>query len=239
MLRDSTSIYNQALYFLRQAFFSSKEEGNIKTPSYNELYNLVKTEDCFVNSKIDYVVKQSSIKQAFNNWKAFIKASILYKKNPSKFLGKPKIPNYLKNGKLNVIEIDKSRLRKTGCFENEVRLPKSNCFIKLPFYIQKNTIRCIKVISFYNKVQILICYEKEKSNIIPSYENCMGIDIGINNLCSITSNNQSLSWIVNGRILKSINQFYNKQKSFIQSELEKCNKRKTSKRIERLSKKEI
>lgn len=237
MLRDSTSIYNQSLYFLRRAFFSSKEEGNIKTPSYNELYNLVKTEDCFVNSKMDYVVKQSSIKQAFNNWKSFIRASISYKKSPSKFLGKPKIPNYLKNGKLNGIEIDKTRLRKIGCSENEVRLPKSNCFIKLPSYIQRNKIRCIKMVSFYSKVQILICYEKEKSNIIPSYENCMGIDIGVNNLCSITTNNQSLSWIVNGRIVKSYNQFYNKQKSLIQSKLEKCNKTKHSKKLDILSKK--
>lgn len=237
MLKDSTSIYNQSLYFLRQAYFSSKEEGNIKTPSYNELYDLVKVEDCFINSKMDYVTKQSSIKQAFNNWKAFIKASISYEKNPSKFLGKPKLPNYLKDGKLNVIEIDKTRLRKTGCSDNEVRIPKSNYFIKIPSYINRNTIRCIKVLAFYNKLQILICYEKEKSDVIPSYENCMGIDIGVNNLCSITSNNQSLSWIVNGRIVKSYNQYFNKHKSLIQSKLEKCNRRKTSKRLDRLSKK--
>lgn len=237
MLRDSTSIYNQALYFLRQSYFKTKDEGKIKTPSYNELYNLVKMENCFVRSNLDYVVKQSSIKQAFNNWKSFIRASISYNKSPLKFLGKPKIPKYLKDGKLNVIEIDKSRLRKTGCSKNEVRLPKSNYFITLPLYINRESIKCIKIVSFYDKVKILVCYEKKQELKTLSYENCMGIDIGVNNLCSITTNNQPLSWIVNGRIVKSYNQFYNKQKSHIQSELERCNKRKTSKRLEKISKK--
>ena len=238
MLESSTRIYNQTLYYLRQAFFTTKEEGKIKTPSYNELYNLVKSRDCYNQSCLDTNVKQYVIKQAFNNWKAFIGASISYNKSPSKFLGKPKIPSYLKDGKLNVITIDKSRFAKKDCREREVRLPKSSYFIKLPKYIDKSSIHCIQIVSFYDRIKIIIVYDKQiDTNITLTKENCIGIDIGVNNLCSITSNNQPLSWIVNGRIVKSYNQYFNKQKALIQSKLEKCNKRKTSKRLGSLSKK--
>ena len=44
-------------------------------------------------------------------------ACVEFLKNPKKFTGRPKIPSYLKEGKLNVVTIDSSRLRKTGCKE--------------------------------------------------------------------------------------------------------------------------
>lgn len=116
-------------------------------------------------------------------------------------------------------------------------MPKSSYFLTLPAYIEQSAINCIKIVAFYGKTKFLICYEKPQITTNLPYEKCIGIDLGVNNLCSITSNNQSLSWIVNGRVIKSYNQFYNKQKSFIQAELEKCNKKKSSRRIEKLSKK--
>ena len=124
MMESSSRIYNQALYFLRQAYFKTKEEGNIKTPSHNQLYHLVKNEDCYKTSVLDNHVRQAAITQAYNNWKAFIKATISYNKNPKKFTGRPKIPSYLKEGKLNVITIYSSRLRKTGCKERTSSITK-------------------------------------------------------------------------------------------------------------------
>ena len=43
------------------------------------------------------------------------------------------------------------------------------------------------------------------------------------------------NYVVNGKPIKSINQYYNKKKSNLQSELETKNKTKTSKRIQNLS----
>ena len=237
MMENSTRIYNQVLYYLRQVYFTTKKDGKLKTISLSKLYSLIKTEECFSNSILDHSVRSGIIKQVYDNWKSFIKASMEYNKNPKKFLGKPKIPNYLKDKKLNIITIDKSRLRKTNCREREIRLPKSSYFIKLPKYIDKSSIRCIQIVPFYDRIKILVVYDKQIEPFTLTKENCMGIDIGVNNLCSITTNNQSLSWIVNGRIIKSYNQFYNKQKSFVQSALEKCNKTKHSKKLDTLSKK--
>lgn len=59
------------------------------------------------------------------------------------------------------------------------------------------------------------------------------IDGGLNNLSTVTFNNGTKPFIINGKPLKSMNQFYNKKKSILQSYI--GDKRKTSKRIVKLS----
>lgn len=231
MLESSTAIYNQSLYFLRQAYFSTKELGKIKTPNYVELYNLVKETESFKNSKLDYVVKQAVIKQVISNWKGFIRATVEYWKNPSKFKGKPKLPRYFKQDKLNLLIVDSSRLRKKNCKENELRLPCSNYKIKTRF--TKDQIDCVRILSFYGKIKIEVIYKKSVKSFPVDYTNAVGLDIGVNNLATITSNNQKLSWIINGRPVKSMNQYYNKQFAYFQSKLSKD--QHTSKRIQALN----
>lgn len=48
--------------------------------------------------------------------------------------------------------------------------------------------------------------------------NYLGIDIGLDNLASCVSNTGSC-FIINGRPLKSINQYYNKKLAFLKSKL--------------------
>jgi len=47
----------------------------------------------------------------------------------------------------------------------------------------------------------------------------MAIDIGVNNLCAVTINDKPFSYVIDGRPLKAISQFYNKIKAEIQSML--------------------
>lgn len=66
-----------------------------------------------------------------------------------------------------------------------------------------------------------------------------GIDIGLNNLATLTSNKPEFTpLLVNGRPLKSINQHYNKRKAGLESKLMKMDaRRRTSHQIERLTNK--
>jgi putative transposase len=58
------------------------------------------------------------------------------------------------------------------------------------------------------------------------------MDLGLDNLVALTSNQPGfIPLLVNGRPLKSINQFYNKRSSRLQSQLKGT--RKTSPRIQR------
>jgi IS605 OrfB family transposase len=60
------------------------------------------------------------------------------------------------------------------------------------------------------------------------------IDLGLNNLVALTSNQPGfVPVLINGRPLKSINQFYNKRKAQLQSQLK--GNRQTSPRIQRLT----
>lgn len=238
MLSDSRAIYDQSLYFLRQAYFETKKlrendsSLKIKTPSFNELYKLVKETISFKDSLIDYNSKVLAIQQSFDMWKAFIKATIAYNKNNKSFNGRPLIPKYLAKAKkeFNVVTISSGRIAKTNCKENEIRLPKSTYKIKIPNYINKKSIKCLRILKFYDKIKIEIVYEKQIK--LKEYENnhSIGIDLGVNNLMAITSNEQNLSWLVNGRPLKSMNRYYNKK-------LASLNSLKATKKIQKLNKK--
>ena len=76
-----------------------------------------------------------------------------------------------------------------------------------------------------------VVYEVKDVEILKDNNRYVGIDLGINNLATITSN-ISQSYIVNGRPVKSINQYYNKVKANLQSQLKD---KRTSKRIQRLT----
>ena len=173
------------------------------------------------------------MKSAFNNFFTYFKASNAYRKNPSKFQGKPKIPNYVKDRYIPVI-LDKTRLGKKKVTENQFRIPKSNVIINFSKSFEKKDIRNVSFNQCCGKIKVIISYEKkEKEPIINN--SFIGIDIGIDNLASITSNDKNFSYIVKGTPLKSMNQYYNKKKAQIQSELEKCNKKKFSRKLERLT----
>lgn len=235
-LDEATAIYNQSLYYLRKEFFESQKE-NVKA-DYNskKLYDLCKISESWLNSTLDYNVKQQVLKNVSTNWFSFFKACKAYWKDKSKFKGKPKILSYLENGRKTFLLIDKTRFRKVNLEKNTIYLPKSNIAISIPKYIKINQIKCLTIHKFYGKTRINIIYEKEiKNEIQLNKNNFIGIDLGVSNIIAITTNNQNKSWIVKGGMIKSMNQFYNKNLSKRKSLLETVNKEKTSKYIEKLN----
>ena len=63
-----------------------------------------------------------------------------------------------------------------------------------------------------------------------------GVDVGLNNLAAVTSNQKGFKpFLINGRPVKAVNNFYNKKKAELQSQLK--GNRKTSNKIQRLSSK--
>ena len=99
MLADSLSIYDQALYFIRQDFFKKPlEERDIckyKIMSKSKLNALIKNTKAVKNSNLDYNIKQHAAYQAlewFADWKEAMKE---YRRNPADFTGEPSIPHYM------------------------------------------------------------------------------------------------------------------------------------------------
>lgn len=236
MLQGVTSVYNQTLYYLRQAYFDGlKKEEPIKLPSSKEVYDLITKTEAWVNAKVDTYAKSSAYKLALQNFFAYFKASNAFRKCPSKFNGKPKIPNYIKDRYIPVI-LDKTRLGRRKVTKNQFIIPKSNNIVSFSNRLERNNIRNVVFNQRLGKIKINISYEKEEKKPLVN-NSFIGIDLGINNLASITSNDKNFSYIVKGTPLKSMNQYFNKKKAQYQSELEKCNKKKCSKKLENLTNK--
>ena len=211
MCFNSKNLYNYANYIIRQEFINSK-----KYIIYGELNKTLKThqqyKDCMSQPA------NCTLRLLDKTWKSFFNSLKEYQKNPNKFLGRPQIPKYLKkNGRFiwmvpnNSCYYDKEngelhfRIKKLHSFKWKCR-----CLGRL---IQVRFIPrgCVYVME--------IVYETEVPDTDGVIERIVGIDFGINNLITASNNIGKEPFIINGKILKSINQFYNKRKSHIQSEL--------------------
>ena len=233
----SKNLYNRALFIYRQVFTDNHD--NI--PEYKDIIN----HDKFIASfalvnrmneikDVDFcsMMKKNGAQQivfqvdkVMKSWFASLKA---YKKDPSKFRGRPRIPSYKKKGELNCLiytYVD-AKLQKDGT----INISKK---IKLPIHTNLTSFQQVRLVPKTGYVQVEIIYNKEISDLKLDQTRAIGIDLGLNNLMAITSNIGNISNLVNGRPLKSINQYYNKKKAYFMSLLEKGGL-KSSKRLRRL-----
>ena len=217
----SKNLYNLGLYTIRQHFFETKEY----LTYVSNFHKLKKSEDY---KKLPAKVSNQTLKMVDKNFKSFF--SLLRKKLPSR------IPKYLdsRNGRFIVIYEKQSlslrSFKKTG----EIKLSKTNIIIKTKIK-DWSLIKEVRVVPRSNHYVIEVVYEKLEKTIMGS--GVASIDPGLNNLVTITFNENINPFIISGGPLKSINQFYNKEKSRLQSELELKQKKKKSKRIIKLTEK--
>ena len=220
------NLYNKANYIIRQELFN-----NGKYISKFDMFNNLKTDPDYM--ALPSRVSRGVLRTLDGNWRGFFESIKDWKKNKEKYKGKPNLPNYLpKNGKFNAIFIDLGIL-KPG--KNKIGIGLSSLKLRINTKIEYKMIKEVNVRPLKSgKYSINIIYEfKEKPRMTNNYNYC-SIDLGLNNLMTLTSNKSGLKpLVVNGRPLKSINQFYNKKKAEFQSELPK--EIYTSKKINKLT----
>lgn len=215
----SKNLYNQALYRIRQQFF--------KDMSFKNYYDLNR-ELCYEN-QIDYRAlptnsSQETLKLVNQNYKSFFQSL-------KKQVKGVKIPKYLDKTKgRQIVVYNHAVLSQKHLQIGIIKLPKSN----LQFKTKQKNIRQVRLIPKNNYIVLEVIYEASIKELLKDNKRYMSIDLGIDNLASCSSNIIN-SFIINGKPIKSINQFYNKKKAKLQSELEIKNKRKTSKQIQNLT----
>lgn len=211
LCNKSAMLYNFCLYHMRQVCF-----GKLEKFSEFELSNLLcefKQED-FV--ALPAPTSQQVIKLMFKNWKAYWAAMREYKKCPSKFNGKPKIPNYIKDSKtknkLNVVVFTNQQIR---IKDNYIHFPKKTGL--KPIKTKVKTADQVRIVPQSGGFIVEVVYTQQPitlPKLVP--ENKMSIDLGVNNLATCTTNIEH-PFIIDGKELKSINQYYNKEKARLQS----------------------
>jgi putative transposase len=111
-----------------------------------------------------------------------------------------------------------------------VKLSQTN----LKISTQKKNIQQVRIVPQANCYVIEIIYEHTIKPEKLDKKSIAGIDIGLNNLMAVSSNQAGFRpFLINGRPLKSINQYFNKKRADLQSKLPKD--QKTSKQTQKLT----
>ena len=227
------NLTNEAIYNVRQHYFQNK-----KYLSYNENYIMLKNSENY--KKLNSNMAQQILKEVDGSFKSFF-GLLKLAKNGQYDNKKIKLPNYLAKDGFTTLVIGFVRLK-----DDMLIVPYSNSFkkthqevkIKVPPVLKNKKIKEIRIIpkqhSRYFEIQYI--YEVEEVQRELNKENALGIDLGIDNLCTCVTN-AGASFIIDGRKLKSINQYYNKINAKLQSIKDKQNTSRTTLRQKRIARK--
>jgi putative transposase len=227
----SKNLYNAANYVIRQSFVYGWGYLN-----YNKMAQLMKSHPAY--KALPAKVSQQILMILDKNWQAFFEAVKAYKNEPTKFTGRPKTPKYKdkikgRNILVYTIQAISTKQLKKGI----IHLSGTNILIKTK--VKPEQICQVRLVPKCDSYVIEVIYNacaersrsKPESTVEPSPKEAIAsIDLGLNNLVALTSNQPGfVPLLINGRPLKSINQFYNKRKAHLQSQLK--GSRKTSSRL--------
>nr|DAV32622.1 MAG TPA: endonuclease [Caudoviricetes sp.] len=233
--RIAKNLTNQAIYNVRQHYFQEKQylryEANYHEMKYLENYKLLNAN-----------IAQQTLKDVDIMFKSFFALIKLAKQGKYDFKH-IKLPSYLPKNSYSNIAISQIRIK-----NSILTIPYSNTFkrkkevnkiqIKIPKVLEDKKIKQIQIIPKFNArfFEIQYTYEIEEENLKLNTNNALAIDLGVNNLCTCVTNTGK-SFIIDGRKLKSINQFFNKQNANLQSIKDKQNIKRQTKQQYLISRK--
>ena len=207
------NLTNEAIYNVRQYYF---KEG--KFLKYEKNYTLLK--DSLNYKTLNSNMSQQILKEVDSSFKSFFGLLKLAKQGKYAFKD-CKLPYYLSKNGYTTLVIAFVRLN-----GNKLILPFSNSFkkthkpieITIPPILMDKKVKEIRILPKANSrfFEIQYIYEVNCIQRNLNQSNALAIDLGINNLVTAVSN-AGKSFIIDGRRLKSINQWFNKENSRLQS----------------------
>ena len=219
------NLYNKALYLVRQHYFETKSY-----LSFFEVYRLMadsKDEDYYA---LPCKVSVQTLMLLDRNFKSFF--TLLKKKKKNEYHKPIRIPRYLDKEGRAIATFPKGAVSKVYLRKGIIKL--SSLSIKIPTKVTESNLVEVRVLPRNNHHVVEVVYKVEEKESKCDNGRYASIDLGLNNLATVGSNVVK-PFIINGRPLKSINQYWNKETAILQSHL-KGNK-KTSKRIESITNK--
>ena len=212
--------YNLGRSEVKRLRYIDTDNGYIADAYFLEVYKDVPYATC----------SQICIQEKCREWKSFYRATAEYGKDPKKFKEHPHVPGYLnpKTGRVSlVITSQNFKVDEAG----NVTMPKFLSGIHIR--ARHGNVRQIRIKIFKNSILISLMYEKEEKQICGT--KIMGIDLGVNNLIAAAWDSEDRPVIINGKPLKSINQYYNKEIAHMQKEAKVYNGKNRTKRLNKLT----
>ena len=237
----SKNMYNYGNYIIRQEFIQTskeKEQGLRKSANwirYNQLFSMVKDSDPYKD--LGNNVGQATLRKLDKNWKSFFESIKDYSKHPDKYLGRPKMPGYLP--------------KETGRYEcgldnNKFKIIDGYVYfcwkpLKVMNYTFKTKITQdtklfqIRFVPKKREYVMEVVYQADVPDIEKQSERVASVVFGVNNLITVTTNCGIAPFAVNGKPVKSMNQYYHKKISNMRSELKKKHNADWSKEMQRFT----
>lgn len=213
LCHTAKNLTNEAIYNVRQYYFT---EGEFL--KYEKNYTLLKNSPNY--KTLNSNMAQQILKEVDGSFKSFFVLLKLAKKGKYAFKD-CKLPKYLPKDGYTTLVIGFVRLK-----GNKLIIPFSNSFkkthkpveITIPPILLDKKVKEIRIIPKANArfFEIQYTYEAECIQRNLNKNNALAIDLGINNFATCVTS-AGKSFIIDGRRLKSINQWFNKENARLQS----------------------
>ena len=213
LCHTAKNLANEAIYNVRQYYFT---EGEFL--KYEKNYALLKSSPNY--KALNSNMAQQILKEVDGSFKSFFRLLKLAKQGKYSFKD-CKLPHYLPKDGYTTLVIGFVRLN-----GNKLILPFSNSFkkthksveITMPPVLFDKKVKEIRIIPKANArfFEIQYIYEAECVQRNLNKNNALALDLGINNLVTAVSSSGK-AFIIDGRKLKSINQWFNKENARLQS----------------------
>ena len=237
----SKNMYNYGNYIVRQEFIETskeKEQGLRETANwiqYNKLFDMVKDSEPY--RELGSNVGQATLRKLDKAWKSFFESIKDYGKHPDKYLGRPKMPGYLpkENGRYEC-DLDNNKFKVIDgyvyfCWK-PLKVMNNTFMTNIP---EGTKLMQLRFVPKNGEYIMEVVYQIDVPDIKDKSERIASIDLGVDNLMTITTNCGSKPLVINGKPLKSINQYYNKKISEMRSELKKRHNADWSKEMQRFT----
>jgi putative transposase len=216
------NLYNLGNYTIRQSWLF----GGGYIP-YNALYHLLKESEAY--QALPRKVSQQVLKRLDNNWQGFFAAMRTWRENPERFLGRPKPPGYKPKlqGRFLLTYSDQAISRR-WLRKGLIKPSGLDVLVRT----RQTDVRQVRIVPRRDHYVVEIVYEREPQDHDLDDPQIAGIDLGIDNLITLTSNQVGFQPLaVNGRGVKSINQYYNQRRAALQAQVGT----RSTKRLRRLT----
>ncbi|MHA1317098.1 MAG: RNA-guided endonuclease InsQ/TnpB family protein [Candidatus Heimdallarchaeaceae archaeon] len=217
MAHQVKNLYNQANYIIKYQLRKSK----YFTREF-ELMNILRYHPTY--TALPGHTAQQTIKFLCLAWKGYFRSLEEWKKEPEKFNGKPRPPKYKKKEGLHIIYFTNSQVKikeEKGEGKFFISFPK-RVGLKIVTRLDPSTkVKFARLIPMGTKFKLEIVYEKEieeRKEERPA-ERVLALDLGVNNLVAgLTSIPGEKGFLINGRPIKAVNQWFNKRRAKLQSD---------------------
>jgi IS605 OrfB family transposase len=203
------------LYNTRQYYFQNNE-----FLKYPQNYHLCKEDENY--KLMQAATAQQSLKYVERSMRSWFGLLKLYKNGQ---LDKPSIPHYLdKDGYFmmafpsNAFSIKDGKVRLGVSKEFMKKYNKDIFTFQIPKILNKSYIKEIHVLPMYDGkyFKIKYCYEEKRETVNLDYSKYFSIDLGVSNFATFVDTDGTAD-IIDGKYVKSLNQWYNKENARLQS----------------------